>query len=121
MNGSAEKSKMGISISSESHKNLQTKKRIWRSIPHAHFILNLSFQNCCGLVGFVSEILAVDEEVIARRFQTMLTNQGDEELKFDDVTKIIGCWNGLVKRESNSNVISANPMKRAIAFCWNDS
>jgi predicted helicase len=68
------------------------------------------------LTDYKVMVLAVDEEVIARRFQTMLANQGDEELKFDDVTKIIGCWNGLVKRESNSNVISANPMKRAIAF-----
>lgn len=68
------------------------------------------------LTDYKVMVLAVDEEAIARRFQTMLANQGDEELKFDDVTKIIGCWNGLVKRESNSNVISANPMKRAIAF-----
>ncbi|KMM38590.1 DEAD/DEAH box helicase [Guptibacillus hwajinpoensis] len=61
-------------------------------------------------------VLAVDEKEIARRFQTMLANNQDTELEFDDVTKIIGCWNGLVKRRSNSNVISANPMKRAIAF-----
>lgn len=46
----------------------------------------------------------------------MLANKRDKELDFDDVTKIIGCWNGLVKRESKSNVISANPMKRAMAF-----
>jgi predicted helicase len=68
------------------------------------------------LTDYKVMVLAVDEEAIARRFQSMLANQEDEELKFDDVTKIIGCWNGLVKRESNSNVISANPMKRAIAF-----
>ena len=46
----------------------------------------------------------------------MLANKRDSDLEFDDVTKIIGCWNGLVKRKSNSNVISANHMKRAIAF-----
>lgn len=68
------------------------------------------------LTDYKVMVLAVDEEVIARRFQTMLANKRDTELEFDDVTKIIGCWNGLVKRESNSNVISANPMKRAIAF-----
>ncbi|WP_195927303.1 DEAD/DEAH box helicase [Turicibacter sanguinis] len=61
-------------------------------------------------------VLAVDEESIARQFQDMLANKNTSELEFDDVTKIIGCWNGLIKRQSNSNVISSNPMKRAIAF-----
>ncbi len=68
------------------------------------------------LTDYKVMILAVDEEAIARRFQIMLANKRDTELEFDDVTKIIGCWNGLIKRRSNSNVISANPMKRAIAF-----
>lgn len=61
-------------------------------------------------------VLAVDEESVTRQFQDMLADKKTSELKFDDVTKIIGCWNGLIKRKSNSNVISANPMKRAIAF-----
>lgn len=61
-------------------------------------------------------VLAVDEESIARQFQDMLADKKTSELNFDDVTKIIGCWNGLIKRKSNSNIISANPMKRAIAF-----
>jgi predicted helicase len=68
------------------------------------------------LTDYKVMILAVDEEAIARSFQTMLANKRDTELEFDDVTKIIGCWNGMIKRKSNSNVISANPMKRAIAF-----
>src|SRR5699024_3057639 len=37
-------------------------------------------------------------------------------LLFDDVTKIIGCWNGLVKRDGDSNKTLGLPMKRAIAF-----
>ncbi|MCU7211857.1 DEAD/DEAH box helicase [Turicibacter sanguinis] len=61
-------------------------------------------------------VLAVDEESIAKQFQEMLADEKTSELKFNDVTKIVGCWNGLVKRRSNSNVISNNPMKRAIAF-----
>ncbi|MFR5115410.1 DEAD/DEAH box helicase [Turicibacter sanguinis] len=61
-------------------------------------------------------VLAVDEESVARQFQDMLANKKTSELEFDDVTKIIGCWNGLIKRQSNSNIISSNPMKRAIAF-----
>lgn len=68
------------------------------------------------LTDYKVMVLAVDEEMIARSFQNMLANKRDTELEFDDVTKIIGCWNGLIKRKSNSNVISANPMKRAIAF-----
>lgn len=59
-------------------------------------------------------VLAVDEEVIARRFQQMLARES--ELEFDDVTKIIGCWNGLVKRKGHSNETLGDPMKRAIAF-----
>jgi predicted helicase len=68
------------------------------------------------LTDYKVMVLAVDEEMIARSFQNMLANKRDTELEFDDVTKIIGCWNGLIKRKSNSNVISTNPMKRAIAF-----
>lgn len=66
------------------------------------------------LTDYKVMILAVDEEVVARRFQKMLANE--KELQFDDVTKIIGCWNGLVKRKSNSNEVTGKPMKRAIAF-----
>ena len=41
--------------------------------------------------------------MIARSFQTMLANKRDSELEFDDVTKIIGCWNGLVKRRTTTS------------------
>ncbi len=61
-------------------------------------------------------VLAVDEGAIAKQFQDMLADEKTSELKFNDVTKIVGCWNGLVKRRSNSNIISDKPMKRAIAF-----
>lgn len=61
-------------------------------------------------------VLAVDEGSIAKQFQDMLADEKTSELKFNDVTKIVGCWNGLVKRQSNSNIISDKPMKRAIAF-----
>ncbi|MCE9654211.1 DEAD/DEAH box helicase family protein [Clostridium celatum] len=68
------------------------------------------------LTDYKVMVLAVDENVIARKFQNLLANNKDNELEFDDVTKIIGCWNGLIKRKSNSNIIEYNPMKRAIAF-----
>ncbi|HDR7260258.1 TPA: DEAD/DEAH box helicase [Bacillus paranthracis] len=66
------------------------------------------------LTDYKVMVLAVDEEVIARRFQQMLARES--ELEFDDVTKIIGCWNGLVKRKSHSDETLGEPMKRAIAF-----
>ncbi|WP_342365048.1 N-6 DNA methylase [Jeotgalibacillus proteolyticus] len=67
------------------------------------------------LTDYKVMVLAVDEEMIARRFQQMLANN-DLELEFDDVTKIIGCWNGLVRRGSNSDEALGAAMKRAIAF-----
>lgn len=67
------------------------------------------------LTDYKVMVLAVDESMIAKRFQTMFSDENGE-LRFDDVTKIIGCWNGLIKRKSNSNIVSSNPMQRAIAF-----
>lgn len=67
------------------------------------------------LTDYKVMVLAVDEKMIARRFQQMLANK-DSELEFDDVTKIVGCWNGLVRRTSNSDIALGAPMKRAIAF-----
>ncbi|WP_255485880.1 type ISP restriction/modification enzyme [Sporosarcina sp. BP05] len=67
------------------------------------------------LTDYKVMVLAVDEEMVARRFQQMLANK-DSELEFDDITKIIGCWNGLVRRKSDSDVALGAPMKRAISF-----
>lgn len=67
------------------------------------------------LTDYKVMVLAVDEQMIARQFQQMLANK-DSELEFDDITKIIGCWNGLVRRASNSDIALGAPMKRAIAF-----
>ncbi|MDA2770548.1 DEAD/DEAH box helicase family protein [Bacillus cereus group sp. Bc010] len=67
------------------------------------------------LTDYKVMVLAVDEEMIARRFQNMLANK-NSELEFDDITKIIGCWNGLVRRSSNSDEALGAAMKRAIAF-----
>lgn len=67
------------------------------------------------LTDYKVMVLAVNEEMIARRFQQMLANK-DSELEFDDVTKIVGCWNGLVRRRGDSDIALGAPMKRAIAF-----
>jgi len=66
------------------------------------------------LTDYKVMVLGVDEEVITRRFQNMLADEN--ELQFDDITKIIGCWNGLVKRNGNTNQTLGPPMKRALAF-----
>lgn len=60
-------------------------------------------------------VLAVDENMVQKQFQQMFAEK-DNELQFNDVTKIIGCWNGLLKRKSNSDELFGKPMKRAIAF-----
>ncbi|WP_067728861.1 DEAD/DEAH box helicase [Oceanobacillus damuensis] len=67
------------------------------------------------LTDYKVMVLAVEKDVIARRFQDMLANT-ESGLAFDDITKIVGCWNGLVKRDGNSNKTLGEPMKRAIAF-----
>ncbi|GAB3051735.1 DEAD/DEAH box helicase [Virgibacillus ainsalahensis] len=67
------------------------------------------------LTDYKVMVLAVEEDVIARRFQDMLADN-KSGLAFDDVTKIIGCWNGLVKRNGTTNETLGDPMKRAIAF-----
>lgn len=67
------------------------------------------------LTDYKVMVLAVDESVVQKRFQQMFSRETNE-LEFDDVTKIIGCWNGLIKRKNNSNELEGKPMKRAIAF-----
>lgn len=67
------------------------------------------------LTDYKVMILAVDSSMVQRRFQKMFADENGE-LHFDDPTKIIGCWNGLIKRKNNSNELSGKPMRRAIAF-----
>ena len=62
-------------------------------------------------------ILAVDEKIVPQNFQKKFANE-EKELKLDDITKIIGCWNGLSKRfiGEEAEVEDGKPMKRAVAF-----
>ncbi len=66
-------------------------------------------------------VLAVDQAYVAKAFQRQLAS-ADFELKLDDATKIIGCWNGLAKRlvqEPDSAADAQSdpaPMRRAVAF-----
>ncbi|UOT08485.1 DEAD/DEAH box helicase (plasmid) [Rhodococcus opacus] len=65
-------------------------------------------------------VLTVDEELIASPMQTQLA--GDfSELRLDDASKIVGCWNGLAKRagrtpDGNGFAPGEAPMRRAVAF-----
>lgn len=67
------------------------------------------------LTDYKVMVLAVEEEAVQTQMQQMFARD-ESELKFNDVAKIIGCWNGLLKRKSHSNNLYGPPMKRAIAF-----
>jgi predicted helicase len=65
-------------------------------------------------------VLTVDEEMVAAPLQGQLAG-GEGELRLDDATKIVGCWNGLAKRagktpDGQGFVPGAPPMRRAVAF-----
>lgn len=66
------------------------------------------------LTDYKVEVLAVDESVIQRDMQSSLAD--DNGLRIDDIGKIIGVWNAMMKRESFSNKVEGAPMQRAIAF-----
>ncbi|WKK14801.1 DEAD/DEAH box helicase (plasmid) [Rhodococcus ruber] len=65
-------------------------------------------------------VLTVDESVMAGPLQEQLS--GDHsELRLDDASRIIGCWNGLAKRagqtpDGASFAPGEAPMRRAVAF-----
>ncbi|OLR89612.1 DEAD/DEAH box helicase [Actinokineospora bangkokensis] len=65
-------------------------------------------------------VLAVDESKVSRQFQSLLADENNE-LKLDDVAKLVGCWNGLAKRglDEQRLHVDAEPMRRAVAFAEN--
>lgn len=65
-------------------------------------------------------VLAVDESKVSRQFQSLLADDNNE-LKLDDVAKLVGCWNGLAKRGLDDERLHADtePMRRAVAFAEN--
>ena len=62
-------------------------------------------------------VLAVDEGSISEGLQRILADGGNE-LKLDDVTRIVGCYKALTKFDlkPDTNADPA-PMRRALAFC----
>ncbi|BAH88095.1 DEAD/DEAH box helicase family protein [Streptococcus mutans] len=67
------------------------------------------------LTDYKLMVLAVDESVVQRDMQKSLSDP-ENGLNIDDVGRIIGVWNGMIKRESFTDNVSGEPMKRAIAF-----
>ncbi|MHA7128002.1 DEAD/DEAH box helicase family protein [Janibacter indicus] len=64
-------------------------------------------------------VLTVDEDYVARNFQTEMAAAG--ELPLGDAAKIIGCWNGLAKQfgdidDDERDLVGTQPMRRAVAF-----
>ena len=70
------------------------------------------------LTDYKLMVLAVDENTIQKDMQN-LVNDPENGLPVGDIGRIIGVWNGMLKRESFSNNVSGAPMRRAIAFSQN--
>lgn len=66
------------------------------------------------LTDYKVMVLAVSESYIHKDMQRMMA--ADNQLKVDDIGKIIGVWNAMVKRDGVTGEITGAPMKRAIAF-----
>lgn len=67
------------------------------------------------LTDYKLMVLAVDESVVQKDMQKSLSDP-ENGLNIDDVGRIIGVWNGMIKREGFTNKVSGEPMKRAISF-----
>ncbi len=69
------------------------------------------------LTDYKVMVLAVDEKVIQKDMQKVLADS-ENGLDVDDVSKLIGVWNGLMKRSSvdKDAVFEGKPMQRAISF-----
>ena len=69
------------------------------------------------LTDYKVVVLAVEEEYVAKTFQSQLADE-NSELNLDDAVKIVGCWNGLSRRQraGDAVVIEGEPMRRAVAF-----
>lgn len=67
------------------------------------------------LTDYKLMVLAVDETVVQKDMQKSLSDS-ENGLNIDDVGRIIGVWNAMVKSESFTDKVSGEPMKRAIAF-----
>lgn len=68
-----------------------------------------------ALTDYRVSILAVDESYVNKNMQNIMKDDNNE-LQTDDIGKIIGIWNAMVKRDGITGEIKGSPMKRAILF-----
>lgn len=67
------------------------------------------------LTDYKVSVIAVSESYINKNMQNIMADDGNE-LKTDDIGKIIGVWNAMVKRNGANGAITGAPLKRAIGF-----
>ncbi len=67
------------------------------------------------LTDYKVSVIAVSESYVNKNMQSVLSND-DSELMTNDVGKIIGIWNAMLKRNGITGVIKGALMKRAILF-----
>lgn len=67
------------------------------------------------LTDYKVSVLAVSENYINKNMQSVMASS-TSELDTNDIGKIIGVWNAMVKRNGITGEITGAPMKRAIAF-----
>ena len=64
-------------------------------------------------------VLTISRNHVSERIQGLLKDENNQ-LKVDDVARIIGCWKALSKQGLTQDLaIDPHPMKRAVAFCQN--
>lgn len=79
----------------------------------------LGFGEAVGL-GMLTDykvlILTVNQDAVNEAMQDAFAQDG--ELKIEDATRLVGCWNGLAKRgdTEHSFGLDPQPMRRAVAF-----
>ncbi|MCQ6276400.1 DEAD/DEAH box helicase [Bacillus sp. V3B] len=67
------------------------------------------------LTDYKVMVLTVEEEAMTKNLQQTLADS-ENGLNIDDVGRIVGVWNGMIKREGATGKVSGQPMKRAISF-----
>lgn len=67
------------------------------------------------LTDYKVMVLTVEEEAMTKNLQQTLAD-AENGLNIDDVGRIVGVWNGMIKREGANGKVSGLPMKRAISF-----
>ncbi|MGG4200299.1 DEAD/DEAH box helicase [Peribacillus frigoritolerans] len=81
-------------------------------------IFRLGFGEAVGrgyLTDYKVMVLTVEEEAMTKNLQQTLADS-ENGLNIDDVGRIVGVWNGMIKREGATGKVSGQPMKRAISF-----